>query len=127
MRWILKKVNERIFSNSKYSNFKEAKALILIIQQLSLTNIKNISACPEVGTDFLKGQCHKIFFNELVSPKPLSIPKGPFHFFLFSEIFTSEGVPRVSLNSVANGKIFTQKSLNMSRCIVIFNVRVCGQ
>jgi hypothetical protein len=42
------------------SNFIEAKALSLIIQQQSLTNIKNISACPEVGTD-LKGQCHKIF------------------------------------------------------------------
>jgi hypothetical protein len=33
------------------NNYKEAKALSLISQQLSMTNIKNISACPEVGTD----------------------------------------------------------------------------
>jgi hypothetical protein len=34
---------------------------------------------------FLKGQCHKIFdfcfFHESASPKPLSIPLGPFQFF----------------------------------------------
>ncbi len=34
----------------------------------------------------LKGQCHEIFdfkfFHESVSPKPLSIPFGPFEFFL---------------------------------------------
>jgi hypothetical protein len=36
----------------------------------------------------LKGQCHEIFcfwfFHESVSPKPLSIPLGPFR--IFSEI-----------------------------------------
>jgi hypothetical protein len=35
--------------------------------------------------DFLKGQCHEIFciwfFHESVSPKPLSIPLGPFRIF----------------------------------------------
>jgi hypothetical protein len=37
----------------------------------------------------LKGQCHEIFdfwfFHESVSPKPLSIPLGPFR--IFSKIF----------------------------------------
>jgi hypothetical protein len=43
-----------------------------------------------------------------VSPKPLSIPLGPFEFFRkFAEIFAAQGAPPVSL-----AKIFNQKSFN---------------
>ncbi len=45
------------------------------------------------------------FFHESVSPKPLSIPLGPFHIFQkFDEIFAAQGAPPVSLTPVANGK-----------------------
>jgi hypothetical protein len=48
-----------------------------------------------------------------VSPKPLSIPLGPFEFFRkFAEIFAAQGAPPVSLTPVANEKIFNQKSFN---------------
>jgi hypothetical protein len=44
----------------------------------------------------LKGQCHEVFdfsfFHESVSPKPLSIPQGPFQIFFENlEIFTAQG------------------------------------
>ncbi len=44
-----------------------------------------MSKKPSNATVPLKGQCHKIFclwfFYESVSPKPLSIPLGPFQIF----------------------------------------------
>jgi hypothetical protein len=53
----------------------------------------------------LKGQCHKVFFHESVSPKPLCIPLGPFLICLkFAEIFAAQGAPPVSLTPVENGK-----------------------
>jgi hypothetical protein len=63
------------------------------------------------------GQCHEIFdfwfFSELVSPKPLSIPLGPFRIFRkFAEIFAAQGTPLVSLTPVANEKIFKLKNFN---------------
>ncbi len=56
---------------------------------------------------YLKGQCHEIFasgfFHESVSPKPLSIPLGPFRIFRkFAEIFAAQGWPPVSTTPVAN-------------------------
>jgi hypothetical protein len=42
------------------------------------------------------------FFHESVSPKPLSIPLGPFR--KFAEIFAAQGAPPVSVTPVANGK-----------------------
>jgi hypothetical protein len=39
----------------------------------------------KLNSSFLKGQCHEIFdfrfFHESVSPKPLSLPLGPFQIF----------------------------------------------
>ena len=53
----------------------------------------------------LKGQCHENFcfwlFHESVSPKPLSIPLGPFRIF-FGEIFAAQGWPPVSTTPAAN-------------------------
>jgi hypothetical protein len=48
----------------------------------------------------IKGQCHEIFnlifFHELVSPKPLSIPLRPFPIFLkILKIFAVQGAPLV--------------------------------
>ncbi len=49
-------------------------------------------------------------FHESVSPKPLSIPLGPFLIFsTFTEIFAGEGATPVSLTLVANGKIGKSK------------------
>ncbi len=48
-------------------------------------------------------QCRSGFFHESVSPKPLSIPFGPF-FRKFLEIFAAQVAPPVSLTPVANGK-----------------------
>ncbi len=55
----------------------------------------------------IKGQCHEIFcfwfFHESVSPKPLSIPFGPFQFFRkFVEIFAAQGLPPVPTTPEAN-------------------------
>jgi hypothetical protein len=57
----------------------------------------------------LKGQRHEIFgfwfCHESVSPKPLSIPLGPFRIFRkFAEIFAAQGSPPVLLTPVANEK-----------------------
>jgi hypothetical protein len=59
----------------------------------------------------LKGQCHEIFdfwfFHESVSPRPLSIPIGPFRIFRkLAEIFTVQSASPVLLTLVANGKFF---------------------
>ncbi len=49
----------------------------------------------------------------LASPKPLSIPLGPFPIFLkFAEIIAAQGAPPLSLTPVAKGKIFNQKSFH---------------
>jgi hypothetical protein len=51
------------------------------------------------------------FCHELVSPKPLSIPLGPF--IIFSKIcreFAAQGAPPVMLTLGANVKIFNKKS-----------------
>ncbi len=58
-----------------------------------------------------KGQCHEIFnfsgfFRESVSPKPLSIPSGPFQIFFlkYTKIFAAQGAPLVLLTRMTNGK-----------------------
>ncbi len=69
-----------------------------------------INISPDIYcTGNLKGQRHEIFdmwfFYESVSPKPLSIPLGPFWIFCkFAEIFAAQGAPQVWLTPVANGK-----------------------
>ena len=58
---------------------------------------------------YLKGQLHEIFdcrcFHESVSHRPLSIPLGSLRIFskiqTFTEIFTAQGAPPVSLTTVA--------------------------
>ncbi len=62
------------------------------------------------GHVFFKGTMPRAFllhiFDESVSPKPLSIPLGPFQIFSkIAAIFAAQGAPPVSLTSVANGKI----------------------
>jgi hypothetical protein len=50
------------------------------------------------------------FFHESVSPKPLTIPLGPFNFFRkFAEIFSAQGLPPVSLTPVESEKNFQSK------------------
>jgi hypothetical protein len=46
------------------------------------------------------------FFHESVSPKPLTIPVGPFLEFFrkFEEIFAAQGAPPVLLTPAANGQ-----------------------
>jgi hypothetical protein len=65
------------------------------------------------GIVSLKGQCHEIltsgFFHESVSPKPLSIPVGPFQIFRkFAEIFSVQSKPQ----RWQMEKIFNQKNFN---------------
>ncbi len=51
-------------------------------------------------------------FNKSDSPKPLSIPRGPFKFFRkIPEILAAQGAPPVSLTREANEKIFIRKVL----------------
>ncbi len=70
-----------------------------------------------MSRDFLVG-----FFHELVSPKPLMIPLGPFQIFCensqrYSQLkvcHRPQGVPPVSLTPVANGK-----NLQSENCFMI--------
>jgi hypothetical protein len=64
--------------------------------------------CRIGGTSYFKGTVSRDFglldFHQSISPKPLTIPLGPFQI-----IFAAEGLPPVSTTPVANGKIFNQK------------------
>ncbi len=82
----------------------------------------------QIDHNILKGQCQEIFSLQVffTSLKPLKITYGSFQFFLkFSEIFTSQGAPPVSMTPAANflylyflGGFFSFRSYNIQHCFI---------